>query len=248
MTKRSKLRTAPPSTLRAVRADLRSRADAEDAVNLMRFFKTAPGQYGHGDQFLGIRVPVLRELARTHRSLSVDDTLTLLISKWHEERSLALFMLVSHYKRADRPAKQRIYDAYLANTRYINNWDLVDCSAEHIVGPHVGPNAAPILDQLAVSDDVWERRIAMLATFHWIKQKQFAPALRIAEQLVDDDHDLIHKAVGWMLREIGKRDGKVERQFLNEHHRTMPRTMLRYAIEKFPEAERRHYLDGTVNA
>ena len=213
----------------------------------MRFFKTAPGQYGHGDRFLGIRVPALRQLARAHRSLSVDDALTLLSSKWHEERSLALFLLVGHYKRADRSGRQRIYDAYLANTKHVNNWDLVDCSAEHIVGPHVDPNDAPILDQLAVSDDVWERRIAMLATFHWIKQKQFAPALRIAERLLHDDHDLIHKAVGWMLREIGKRDGKAERQFLNKHYRTMPRTMLRYAIEKFPDTERQRYMLRTAN-
>jgi 3-methyladenine DNA glycosylase AlkD len=239
--------TAAFSTLRAVRADLRSRADADDAANLMRFFKTAPGQYGHGDRFLGIRVPVLRQLARTHRTLSVDDAQTLLTSKWHEERSLALFLLVGHYKRADRAGKQRIYDTYLASTRLINNWDLVDCSAEHIVGPHLDPNDAPILDRLAASPDVWERRIAMLATFHWIKQKQFALALRIAERLVHDDHDLIQKAVGWMLREIGKRDGKVERQFLDKHCRAMPRTMLRYAIEKFPEAERRRYMEGTPN-
>ena len=240
---------APPATtLRSLRTALRAEADANDATNLQRFFKTAPGQYGHGDRFLGIRVPALRQLARTHRSLAVDDALTLLTSKWHEERSLALFLLVGHYKRADADGKQRIYDAYLANTKYINNWDLVDCSAEHIVGPHVEPNDAPILDRLAASDDVWERRIAILATFHWIKQKEFAPTLRIAERLLRDDHDLIHKAVGWMLREIGKRDGKVERQFLNKHYRTMPRTMLRYAIEKFPEAERRRYMDGTVNA
>ena len=232
----------PATTLRSVREALRAEADPEDAAHLQRFFKTAPGQYGHGDHFLGIRVPVLRRLARTHRSVSVDDALTLLTSKWHEERSLALFLLVGHYQRADGRGRQRIYDAYLTHTRYINSWDLVDCSAEHIVGAHVAPNDAAILDRLAASDDVWERRIAMLATFHWIKQRQFAPALRIAERLVHDDHDLIHKAVGWMLREIGKRDGQVERQFLNEHCGTMPRTMLRYAIEKFPEAERRRYL------
>ena len=214
----------------------------------MRFFKTAPGQYGHGDRFLGIRVPALRELARTHRSLSVDDALTLLTSKWHEERTLALFLLVGHYRRADPAGKQRIFDAYLANTRHINNWDLVDCSAEHIIGRHVDPNDMAILHQLAGSDDVWERRIAMLATFHWIKQKQFAPAIRIAERLVHDDHDLIQKAVGWMLREIGKRNGTVERQFLDKHCSTMPRTMLRYAIEKFPDPERRRYMQGIRNA
>jgi 3-methyladenine DNA glycosylase AlkD len=236
------------STLRAVRADLREHADPDDAVNLMRFFKTAPGQYGDGDQFLGIRVPVLRRLARTHRALPVDDALTLLTSKWHEERSLALFLLVGHYKRADQAGKQRIHDAYLANTNHINNWDLVDCSAEHIVGPHLDPNDVRLLDELAKSDDVWERRIAMLATFHWIKQKEFGPALHIAERLLHDDHDLIHKAVGWMLREIGNRDGETERRFLDKHGATMPRTMLRYAIEKFPEAERRRYMQRTSDA
>ena len=227
-----------------MRRDLRAEADAEDAVNLQRFFKTGPGEYGEGDRFLGVRVPVLRRVTRTHQSLSVEDTLTLLASKWHEERLLALLLLVGHYHSADPVGKQRIYEAYLANTRYINNWDLVDSSAPYIVGPHVQPNEHAPLDRLAASPDVWERRIAVLATFHWIRQREFRPALRIADRLVSDGHDLIHKAVGWMLREIGNRDGKAERKFLRAHCRTMPRTMLRYAIEKFPEAERRRYLSG----
>ena len=232
------------STLRAVRRDVRAEASADDAVHLQRFFKTGPGEYGEGDHFLGLRVPALRRLARTHRSLPVADVLTLLTSKWHEERLLALLLLIGHYKAGDETGKRMVYDAYLANTRYINNWDLVDASAEHIVGPQIAPDDMGVLDRLAGSADVWERRIAMLATFHWIKQREYAPALRIAERLVNDRHDLIQKAVGWMLREIGKRDGKVERAFLREHYRTMPRTMLRYAIEKFPEAERLRYLKG----
>ena len=232
------------STLRTIRRDIRAEADADDAVFLQRFFKTGPGEYGAGDRFLGVRVPALRRLARTHRTLPLDDTLALLRSKWHEERLLALVLLVGRYKRADARGRQEVYDAYLANTRHINNWDLVDASAEHVVGPHIEPNAPEILDRLAASDDVWERRIAMLATFHWIKQREFRPALAIADRLVNDRHDLIHKAVGWMLREIGKRDGKVEREFLRAHYRTMPRTMLRYAIEKFPDAERRRWLAG----
>ena len=236
--------TPKPSTLRAARRDLRAEADATDAVNLQRFFKTGSGEYGEGDRFLGVRVPALRRLTRTHRSLSVEDTITLLASKWHEERLLALLLLVGHYRSADPAGKQRIYEAYLANTRSINNWDLVDASAPYIVGPHAQPNDHHLLDRLAASPDVWERRIAMLATFHWIRQREFRPALRVADRLVSDRHDLIHKAVGWMLREIGNRDGKAEREFLRAHCRTMPRTMLRYAIEKFPEPERRRYLSG----
>lgn len=232
------------STLRAVRRDIRGEADAEDAVHLQRFFKTGPGDYGEGDRFLGVRVPVLRRLARAHRSLPVDDALALLASRWHEERLLALLILIGHYRSGDAALKQRIHDAYLANTRYINNWDLVDASAEHIIGPHLAPTDLRVLERLTESPDVWERRIAMLATFHWIKQREFGPALHIARRLVNDTHDLIQKAVGWMLREIGNRDGKVEREFLREHCRTMPRTMLRYAIEKFPDAERRRYLSG----
>ena len=230
------------STLRAVRRDIRAESDADDAVHLQRFFKTGPGEYGEGDRFLGVRVPALRKLARTHQSLPIDDALTLLTSDWHEERLLALLILIGHYRRGDTLAKQRVHDAYLANTRHINNWDLVDASAEHVVGPHVPPDELVVLERLAASENVWERRIAMLATFHWIRKREFQPALRIAGRLVNDPHDLIHKAVGWMLREIGKRDGKTERAFLRAHYRTMPRTMLRYAIEKFPEAERQRYL------
>jgi 3-methyladenine DNA glycosylase AlkD len=233
-------------TLGALRRDLRAEADADDAVNLQRFFKTGPGQYGEGDRFLGVRVPVLRRLARAYRALPTDDALVLLQSKWHEERLLGLLLLVGIYRRGQDPDKQAVYDGYLARTRHINNWDLVDASAEHIVGPHVGPEKLDVLERLANSSDLWERRIAMLATFHWIKQGQFASALRIATMLLSDRHDLILKAVGWMLREIGKRDRAVEVAFLREYHGKMPRTALRYAIEHFPERERRRYLAGTI--
>ena len=238
--------TTTRSTLRAIRRELRAGANADDAVHLQRFFKTSPGEYGEGDKFLGLRVPALRHLAKTHRSLPVEDALELLTSEWHEERLLALLLLIGHHARGDAATKQQVYDAYLANTRYINNWDLVDASAEHIVGPHLAPNDVTVLDRLASSKDVWERRIAMLATFLWIKRREFGPALRVAHRLVNDRHDLIQKAVGWMLREIGKRDGSIEREFLRRHCKTMPRTMLRYAIEKFPEPERRLYLSGEV--
>ena len=237
--------TARRATLGALRRELRAAADPDDAVNLQRFFKTGKGQYGEGDHFLGVRVPVLRRLARVYRHLAASDAVTLLHSKWHEERLLGLLLLVGLYTRGTAPDRQTIYDLYLANTRYINNWDLVDSSAEHIVGPHVAPHDISVLERLARSNDLWQRRIAILATFHWIKQGEFAPALRIAALLVDDEHDLIHKAVGWMLREIGKRDRAAEIAFLRDHHGTMPRTALRYAIEHFPERQRQHYLNET---
>jgi len=233
-------------TLGALRRELRAEADADDAVHLQRFFKTGPGQYGEGDRFLGVRVPVLRRLARDYRTLNADDALALLQSRWHEERLLGLLLLVGIYQRGLGDDKQAVYDAYLAHTRHINNWDLVDASAEHIVGSHVSPDRVDVLERLARSPDLWERRIAMLATFHWIKQGQFAPALRIATLLLADHHDLIHKAVGWMLREIGKRDRAVEKAFLQEHYRAIPRTALRYAIEHFPDPERRRYLAGAI--
>jgi 3-methyladenine DNA glycosylase AlkD len=235
------------TTLRGVRRDLRAEADPEDAVNLQRFFKTGPGQYGEGDRFLGVRVPALRRVARAHRDLPLPDAAEMLTSKWHEERLLALLLLVDRYRRADAAGKQAVFDAYLANTRYVNNWDLVDASAPYIVGAHLDPDDTALLDRFARSANVWERRIAVLATFHGIKQGEFAPALRMAERLVGDEHDLVHKAVGWMLREIGNRDRATEEAFLRQHCRTMPRTMLRYAIEKFPEQLRRRYLNGSAS-
>lgn len=237
----------PQTTLRGVRRDLRAEADPEDAVNLQRFFKTGPGQYGEGDRFLGVRVPALRRVARAHRDLPLPDAAEMLTSKWHEERLLALLLLVDRYRRADAAGKQAVFDAYLANTQHVNNWDLVDASAPYIVGAHLDPDDTGLLDRFARSANVWERRIAVLATFHGIKQREFAPALRMAERLVGDEHDLIHKAVGWMLREIGNRDRATEEAFLRQHCRTMPRTMLRYAIEKFPEQLRRRYLNGSAS-
>lgn len=238
--------TARRATLGALRRELRAEADPDDAVNLQRFFKTGKGQYGEGDRFLGVRVPVLRRLARDYRSLPAADAITLLQSKWHEERLLGLLLLVGLYRRGSAADRQTIYDLYLGHTRHVNNWDLVDSSAPYVVGPHVGPDGLAVLEPLARSPDVWERRIAILATFHWIKQGEFATALRIAAMLLADDHDLIHKAVGWMLREIGKRDRAVEVAFLDRHYTVMPRTALRYAIEHFPERQRQRYLNGTI--
>lgn len=182
--------------------------------------------------------------SRGCRALPREQVLTLLRSPWHEERLLALFLLVDHYERGTEAERARIFRDYLACTRYINNWDLVDSSAKHIVGPRMGPNNLRGLEQLARSESPWERRIAVLATFPWINQNEFRPALHVAKLLLSDPHDLIHKAVGWMLREVGKRDQAAEETFLREHSRNMPRTMLRYAIERLPERRRQQYLRG----
>jgi 3-methyladenine DNA glycosylase AlkD len=229
-----------------LRKELYALADPADAVHLQRFFKTAPGEYGAGDKFLGLRVPALRKLVRDYRQLDDAHAVEMLSSSWHEERLIALMLLVEGYGRGDESRRERIYRAYLAHTRYINNWDLVDASAGYIVGPHLEPRELGLLERLARSDDIWERRIAIISTFHFIKRNEFAPTLKIARLLLDDSHDLIHKAVGWMLREVGKRDRTVEDAFLKKHYREMPRTMLRYAIERHPETLRKRYLAGTV--
>lgn len=236
----------PSPTLAALRKELYALADPADAVHLQRFFKTAPGEYGAGDKFLGLRVPALRKLVRDYRQLDDSQALEMLASSWHEERLLALMLLVEGYDRGDESRRERIHRAYLEHTRYINNWDLVDSSAEHIVGPHLDAREIELLERLAGSDNIWERRIAIISTFHFIKRNEFGPTLKIARLLLEDSHDLIHKAVGWMLREVGKRDRKVEDVFLKKHYRKMPRTMLRYAIERHPENLRKQYLAGTV--
>ncbi|MBM3860391.1 MAG: DNA alkylation repair protein [Verrucomicrobia bacterium] len=245
--------------LRQLRSDLREQADRIRAAILQRFFKTGPGEYAEGDKFLGLTVPQLRALAKRYRGLPLRDIATLLRSPIHEERLLALLLLVQAYRVGDTDEQRRIYELYLRSTKFINNWDLVDCSAEHIVGAwcsggclsRKGPQNAPetgaaTLTKLARSRSLWERRIAIMATFHFIKRGEFAPTLRIARLLLRDEHDLIHKAVGWMLREIGKRDLAVEEAFLRRHYRRMPRTMLRYAIERFPERKRQRYLRRPV--
>ena len=237
----------PPPTLGQVERELRVLANPADAAFLQRFFKTGVGQYGEGDRFLGIRVPQLRSLARRRRELAYEQVLDLLRSPWHEQRLFALLLLVEHHRRGSDAERESIYQAYLAHTAHINNWDLVDSSAEHIVGPHIDPKKLGVLVELARSESLWERRIAMLATFHWIKKQEFTATLRIAKLLLNDSHDLIHKAVGWMLREVGKRDRGVEEAFLREHYRDMPRTMLRYAIERLPEARRQQYLLGRLS-
>ncbi len=233
-------------TVEALRAELRAQADPERAKNLQWFFKTAPGEYGAGDRFLGLRVPQVRALLRRHRELGTPAALQLLPSPWHEERLLALLLLVHRMQRGEERERQAIYRAYLKNTAHINNWDLVDSSAASIVGAWLADKERAPLYKLARSKSLWERRIAIVATGQFIKQGQFDETLAIAALLLGDEHDLIHKAVGWMLREVGKRDRAVEEAFLRQHYRTMPRTMLRYAIEKFSEPLRHRYLHGGV--
>jgi 3-methyladenine DNA glycosylase AlkD len=225
-----------------LRRDLRKVASRERADVSRRFFKTGPGEYGAGDRFLGVTVPELRRLARLYQNLPLKDVVRLLKSGWHEERQLALLILIRQYQRANPAQRDTIYNLYLRNTRHINNWDLVDCSAGPIVGAHLEGGGRQPLRRLAKSPSVWERRIAMLSTFHYIKKGEYDAALVIATILVGDRHDLIQKAVGWMLREIGNRDRLVEERFLRAHADGMPRTMLRYAIERFPEPVRLRYL------
>ena len=230
-----------------IQRELRRLGSREAASHSQRFFRTGPGQYGEGDRFLGIRVPVLRKTARKNRALSLEETLLLLQSGFHEERLLALFILVDKFGRVAEEDRKAIYDLYLENTRYINNWDLVDCSAEHIVGAYLRDKSRTPLEGLARSASLWERRIAVMATFHFIKQNDFADTLRLAMLLLDDREDLVHKATGWMLREVGKRKTTVLEEFLRIHLRVMPRTMLRYAIEKFPEERRQRFLKRAVS-
>jgi len=224
---------------------IRELANPEFAIHSQRFFKTGKGEYGEGDEFLGVQVPVLRKCAKKYSELSIIEIHKLLKSKYHEERLCALFLLVYKFEKS-KHEKAVIYRLYLDNTKYINSWDLVDCSAYKIVGVYLEDKNKSPLYKLARSKDIWERRIAIISTLHFIKNKQFDDTLEISKKLLNDEEELIHKAVGWMLREVGKQDPKVERSFLLNCYKKMPRMMLRYAIEKFPESERKKYLHGTI--
>ncbi len=229
-----------------IKEDLQKIANPKQAKILQRFFKTGKGEYGEGDKFLGIRVPVLRKMAKKYSGVAIDEVSQLLKSQFHEERLLALFMLIDIFRRGSEKDRKKIYALYLNNTKFINNWDLVDCSADHIVGAYLrGADKTPLYN-LAKSNSLWKRRISIMSTFHFIKHNKFTATLKIAQMLLHDEEDLIHKAVGWMLREIGKRDSDVEERFLKKHYKSMPRTMLRYAIEKFPEEKRKSYLNGII--
>ncbi|BAP57790.1 DNA alkylation repair enzyme [Thioploca ingrica] len=221
---------------------LQQLADPKQQAILQRFFKTAPGEYGEGDIFLGIKVPILRKIAKQYKGLSLTDIQILLQNSIHEYRFIALVILIYQYTQADSHRRQEIIYFYLNHTRYINNWDLVDISAPQLLGDYLLTRSKEVLYQLALSEQWWERRISILATFCFIKHHDFADTLQLATILLQDQHDLIHKSVGWMLREVGKRNIAVEKTFLQRHYQQMPRTMLRYAIEKFSNETRQFYL------
>jgi 3-methyladenine DNA glycosylase AlkD len=226
------------SALEALRRDLRATADPERAKFMRLYIKAYPGGYGEGDVVIGVRVPAVRAAARRHAALPIADVRALLASEVHEERLAALVLLVARYRKGDAAERGRIYDLYLASTGRVNNWDLVDASAPGIVGEHLRTRPRDVLDRLAASPLVWERRIAIVATLTLIRAGEYGDTLRLARTLLGDDHDLIHKAAGWMLREVGKRDEAVMVAFVERHRAEMPRTMLRYAIERL-EPERR---------
>jgi 3-methyladenine DNA glycosylase AlkD len=223
---------------------LHALADPGKAAFSAGFFKTGKGEYGEGDRFLGIAVPAVRRVARQYQDLPLSGCRALLESPFNEERLLALLILVGQYRRGDAPAREAIYRAYLAARARVNNWNLVDSSAPYILGPHLRDRPRQRLDRLAASRSLWDRRIAVLASFAFIREGDFSTTLRLTARLLRDPEDLLHKACGWMLREVGKRDREVLEGFLRRHHARMPRTLLRYAIERLPEARRRAWLAG----
>ncbi len=222
--------------------DLRKLKNHKKAVIYAGFFKTGKGGYGEGDLFWGLTVPEQRKIAKKYTDIGTDEITELPKSNVHEHRLTALFILIDRYKKTDEAEKKKIFQLYLKHTKYINNWDLVDLSAPSIIGNYLLDKDVKILYVLAGSSSIWERRLAVIATYAFIRQKIYEPTLIISEMLLSDTHDLIHKAVGWMLREMGKRDQKLEEKFLDKYYHTMPRTMLRYAIEKFSDNKRKHYL------
>ena len=232
------------TALEDLRGRLRAAAEPERAEALRRFFKTGPGEYGEGDVFLGVPVPAARKITRRFDDLAEADVLELLRSPVHEERFVALVMLVRRYERRDGAVRDRIYETYLENTAWIDNWDLVDVSAPHVVGAHLLGRDRMILDRLARSSSLWERRISIMATFAFIRAGDLDDTFRLARVLLRDDQDLIHKATGWMLREAGKRDERRLIDFLEEHAPEMPRTMLRYAVERLDPGTRKRLMNA----
>lgn len=233
--------------LKEIIYDLNNLANKNQKIILERFFKTGKDQYGENDKFLGIKVPVQREIAKKYyKETTLEEIQALLSSNFHEHRLTALLILIFQYNKSDISLKQTIYNLYINNFKYINNWDLVDLSAPKIMGEYLSTNNKDILYKLAISKNLWEKRISIISTYTFIKQNQFEDTLKISEILLKDDHDLIHKAVGWMLREIGKINQPTEEKFLKKHYKTMPRTMLRYAIEKFDEPLRQNYLKSKI--
>jgi 3-methyladenine DNA glycosylase AlkD len=238
-------------TLKSVKKETKDLQNPLKKKVLERFFKTKKGEYGEGDIFYGITVPITRTIAKKYfKEINLEETENLLHSKIHEERLCALLILVLKFenKETTEEEQKEIFDLYLKNTKYINNWDLVDLSSHHIIGAYLFAHKeeVAILEKLAKSNLLWDKRIAMISCYYFIYRKDFSQALIIAKILLKDKEDLIQKAVGWMLREIGKRDINVEEKFLKENYKSMPRTMLRYAIEKFPEKKRKEYLEGKI--
>ncbi|MGD8374194.1 MAG: DNA alkylation repair protein [Candidatus Woesebacteria bacterium] len=217
-------------------------ANSEVAKNLQRFFKTGPGQYGEGDIFVGLKNPQVRAIVKQFKNLDLPTIEKLLHSKIHEERLVALIIMVEQAKKADKQHYKQLFDLYLKNTKYINNWDLVDLSSKDVVGGYSVDRPRDVLYKLAKSNNIWDRRIAIISTAKFIGLGDFADTIAISKLLLDDKHDLIHKAVGWMLREVGKRDTRVLHEFLDKHACDMPRTKLRYSIERLSEDERKKYL------
>lgn len=232
--------------LAELRKKIKALGSTDIAETMQWFFKTGKGEYGEGDVFAGLKVPTQRKLAREFRDLSLSDLKELLDSEVHEERLISLFILIDKYERGDEKEKKAIYAFYIRYRKLINNWDLVDLSAPRIIGKHLLESDKSILFKFASSKILWERRIALLSTYEFIRNHNYDTTLKLAKILLNDEHDLIHKAVGWMLREIGKRNLKVEEKFLKSYYSMMPRTMLRYAIEKFPETKRKKYLKGKI--
>ncbi len=241
---RAKNRPAPIAGRSGLERALRKAADPKRAASVAKFFKTGKGEYGEGDRFIGIAVPVLRKIARQHLSLGFADLKQLLASPIHEHRSAALEILVAQYGRADEAQRERIVAFYLRHTRRMNNWDLVDAAAPYILGRHLKTRSRNVLHELVASPNLWERRIAIVATLGLIRGGDVEETFRIAEKLLDDDHDLIHKAVGWALRESGKVSTERLVAFLQRHYDRLPRTTLRYAIERFPPQKRQKFLAG----
>ena len=234
------------ASLAQSRRELAKLADPATATILRGFFKTGPGEYGEGDLFRGIRVPALRRLVRQVAEMPLGDIVRLLASTYHEDRLFALLLMVQNFERGDDTTRQRIYNTYLRHTRHINHWDLVDLSAPHIVGVWLLTRDPAPLRRLVASENLWERRIAIVATHAFIRTGRFDMTLKLAARLLADPHDLLHKAAGWMLREVGKRDTAALRGFLGRHAAVMPRTMLRYAIERFDASERRAWMTQRI--
>jgi len=230
-------------TAQDIKQKLQSAANPEKALQMQQFFKTGEGEYGEGDLFIGITVPEQRKISASSLSVSLAEIETLLAEKFHECRLTALLILVAKYQKSKtQQLKREIYELYLQNTRFINNWDLVDSSAHHIVGDYLADKERTMLYRLAESELLWEQRIAIIATFKFIRNEDFGDTLLLSEKLLRHKHDLMHKAIGWMLREVGNRNKSVLVDFLIEYSTEMPRTMLRYAIEKFEEEERHYFL------